>query len=199
MLFDIQYLKQLLQGDIVTVVWNYVLLTLFLCLCPGSVWKLVRDDTANHDWVIEYSIFWTMFKLAKLFNQGQPNLVSDHPGHPVFLNYLGTTPRPRSTARCGRPVTRSSQSAPWRRHGCQMAIARFLDRMCLALRAQWTMAPLCCAAKCNPFLSLDCARVEGVGDHILPSGNLATRAPWWWRAATTRWSTSVSWTRDPIQ
>ena len=27
----------------------------------------------------------------------------------------------------------------------------------------WTMAPLRCAAKCDPFLSLDCARVEGVG------------------------------------
>ena len=41
--------------------------------------------------------------------------------------------------------------------GCQMAIARFLDRMCLALRAWWTMAPLRCAAKFDPFLSLDCA------------------------------------------
>ena len=27
----------------------------------------------------------------------------------------------------------------------------------------WTMAPLCYAAKFDPFLSLDCARVEGVG------------------------------------
>ena len=27
----------------------------------------------------------------------------------------------------------------------------------------WTMAPLRCAAKFDPFLSLDCARVEGVG------------------------------------
>ena len=27
----------------------------------------------------------------------------------------------------------------------------------------WTMAPLRYAAKFNPFLSLDCARVEGVG------------------------------------
>ena len=27
----------------------------------------------------------------------------------------------------------------------------------------WTMAPLRCAAKCDPFLSLDCARVEGAG------------------------------------
>ena len=41
----------------------------------------------------------------------------------------------------------------------------------------WTMAPLRYAAKFDPFLSLDCARVEGVGaqskDQILPSGNLA--------------------------
>ena len=34
-------------------------------------------------------------------------------------------------------------------HSCQMAIARFLDRMCLA--------PLRCAASFDPFLSLDCA------------------------------------------
>ena len=27
----------------------------------------------------------------------------------------------------------------------------------------WTMAPLRCAAKFDPFLSLDCARVEGMG------------------------------------
>ena len=42
-----------------------------------------------------------------------------------------------------------------------MAIARFLDRMCLALRASGLW--LCYAAKVDPFLSLDCARVEGVG------------------------------------
>ena len=42
-------------------------------------------------------------------------------------------------------------------HGCQMAIAGFLDRMCLALQARRTMAPLRCAAKFDPFLSLDCA------------------------------------------
>ena len=35
--------------------------------------------------------------------------------------------------------------------------------MCLALWALRTMAPLRCAAKCDPFLSLDCAGVEGVG------------------------------------
>ena len=39
-------------------------------------------------------------------------------------------------------------------HGCQMAKAGLLDRMCLALRAGRTMAPLCCAAKFDPFLSL---------------------------------------------
>ena len=49
------------------------------------------------------------------------------------------------------------------RHGCQMAIARFLDRMCLALRTCRTMAPLGYTAKYDPFLSLDCARVEGGG------------------------------------
>ena len=39
-------------------------------------------------------------------------------------------------------------------HGCQMAIAKCLD----CRRSAWkTMAPLRCAAKFDPFLSLDCA------------------------------------------
>ena len=52
---------------------------------------------------------------------------------------------------------------PWDscQHGCQMAIAKFLDCMCLALRARRTTAQLPYAAKFDPFLSLDCARVEG--------------------------------------
>ena len=67
-------------------------------------------------------------------------------------------------------------------YGCHMAIARFLDRMCLAFRAWLTMAPLRCAAKFDPFLSLDCAprpppwRNPRKGrDQILPSGNLVSR------------------------
>ena len=36
----------------------------------------------------------------------------------------------------------------------------------------WTMDPLRYAAKFDPFLSLDCARVEDLGAQILPSGNL---------------------------
>ena len=52
-----------------------------------------------------------------------------------------------------------------------MAIAIFLDRMCLALRASGLW--LRYAVKFDPFLSLDCASVEGVGrNQILPSGNL---------------------------
>ena len=43
-----------------------------------------------------------------------------------------------------------------------MAVARFLDRMCLAASGFWTMALLRYAAKLDPFLSLDCARVEGM-------------------------------------
>ena len=42
--------------------------------------------------------------------------------------------------------------------------------MCLVLRGFLTMAPLRCAAKFDPSLSLDRARVEGVGA-ILLSGN----------------------------
>ena len=38
--------------------------------------------------------------------------------------------------------------------------------MCLALRAWRTMAPLRYAAKFDPFLSLDCARVEGGGSNF---------------------------------
>ena len=44
-----------------------------------------------------------------------------------------------------------------------MAIARFLESYVLGPLGFWTMAPLRYAAKFDPFLSLDCARVEGVG------------------------------------
>ena len=40
-------------------------------------------------------------------------------------------------------------------HGCQSAIARFLDRMCLALWAYGLW--LRYTAKLDPFLSFDCA------------------------------------------
>ena len=41
------------------------------------------------------------------------------------------------------------------------------------------MAPLRCAAKFDPLLSLDCARMEGRGrNKILPSGNLVGKAPY---------------------
>ena len=47
-------------------------------------------------------------------------------------------------------------------HGCQMAIAKFLDSTtCLALQASGLW--LRYAAKFDPFLSMDCPRVEGVG------------------------------------
>ena len=59
-------------------------------------------------------------------------------------------------------------------HGCQMAIARFLDHRHLALQAWVTMAPLCCAAKFDPFLSLDCARVKGRGRIWQPWSYLTT-------------------------
>ena len=49
------------------------------------------------------------------------------------------------------------------RHGCQMATAGFLESYVFGPSGVWTMAPLRCAAKFDPFLSLDCARVEGVG------------------------------------
>ena len=45
-------------------------------------------------------------------------------------------------------------------HGCQMAIFR---SYVLGPSGFWTMTPLCYAAKLDPFLSLDCAGVEGVG------------------------------------
>ena len=48
-------------------------------------------------------------------------------------------------------------------HGCQMAKAGFLESYVFGPSGFWTMAPLRCAAKFDPFLSLDCARVEGVG------------------------------------
>ena len=43
------------------------------------------------------------------------------------------------------------------RHGCQMAIAEFLESYMLGHSGFWTMAPLPYAAKFDPLLSLDCA------------------------------------------
>ena len=62
--------------------------------------------------------------------------------------------------------------------GCQRAIARFLILYVFGPSGFWTMAPLCYAAKFNPFLSLDWAPTpsalgnprKGI-DQILPSGN----------------------------
>ena len=42
------------------------------------------------------------------------------------------------------------------RHGCQMAIARFLESYVFGPSGFWTMAPLCYAAKFDPLLSLNC-------------------------------------------
>ena len=100
-------------------------------------------------------------------------------------------PPPPSKKRIPRP--------PRSRHGCQMAIAGFLDQMCLfGPSGFWTMALLCYASKFDPVLSLDCATVEGGGaipppwrnprkgrDHILLSGNLESRrrsGRWGWRS-----------------
>ena len=47
-------------------------------------------------------------------------------------------------------------------HGCQMAIAGFLESYVFSPSGFWIMAPLRYAAKFDPFLSLDCARVEAV-------------------------------------
>ena len=59
-------------------------------------------------------------------------------------------------------------------HGCKMATSRSLDRMCLALRGFWTMAPLRYAAKFDPFLTLDRAPTphnpRKGRDQILQSG-----------------------------
>ena len=44
-----------------------------------------------------------------------------------------------------------------REHGCQMAIAGFLESYVLGPTGFWTMAPLRYATKFDPFLSLDCA------------------------------------------
>ena len=48
-------------------------------------------------------------------------------------------------------------------HGCQMATARFLELYVFGPSGFLTMAPLHYATKFDPFLSLDCARVEGLG------------------------------------
>ena len=69
-----------------------------------------------------------------------------------------------------------------RNQGCQMAITRFLHRMCLVLWASGLQ--LCYAAKFDPFLSLDCAprpppwcNPRKGRDQIMPSGNIGPHFP----------------------
>ena len=61
-----------------------------------------------------------------------------------------------------------------------MAKARLLDRMCLALWARRTMAPLHCAAKFDPFLSLDCAPMPSTlaQSNERKGSNFAIWQPW---------------------
>ena len=70
--------------------------------------------------------------------------------------------------RAGGPRANSSMdgSRMGSRHGCQMAIARFLESYVFGPSGFWTLAPLRYTAEFDPFLSLDCARVEGVGGAI---------------------------------
>ena len=51
---------------------------------------------------------------------------------------------------------------------CVLDLATFEINHVFGSLGFWTLAPLRYAAKFDPFLSLDCARVEGVG---APSGN----------------------------
>ena len=62
----------------------------------------------------------------------------------------------------GHPVLEMNFFTP-RHHGCQKAIARLLESYVFGPSGFRTMAPLRCAAKFDPFLSLDCARVGGRG------------------------------------
>ena len=79
-----------------------------------------------------------------------------------------------------QPATQRSHSVQKSiHHGCQMAIARFLDRMCLALRASglWLRyAMLQNRISSFPFLGLrqggGCGSARKGRDQILPSGNL---------------------------
>ena len=57
----------------------------------------------------------------------------------------------------------SSNRSCVQNHSCQMAIAGFLESYVFCPSGFWTMDQLRCAAKFDPFVSLDCAGVEGVG------------------------------------
>ena len=59
----------------------------------------------------------------------------------------------------GGDMSRRSSIAPAAAddHGCQMAIAGFLESYVFGPSGFWTLAPLRCAAKFDPFFSLDYA------------------------------------------
>ena len=63
-----------------------------------------------------------------------------------------------------RSTTSASGAISPRDNCCQMTIARFLDGMCLALRASGLWLRYASLQNLIPFLSLDCARVEGKED-----------------------------------
>ena len=64
----------------------------------------------------------------------QPNQVYDQMGHLVFPIKMPLRRRRRRRRRTNDALLRQYRGEG-RRHGCQMAKARFLDRMCLALQA----------------------------------------------------------------
>ena len=65
-------------------------------------------------------------------------------------------------------------------HGCQMAIARFLELCVFGPSGFLTMAPLCCTAKLDPLLSLDCAPTPStlVQSKERKGSNFAIWQPW---------------------
>ena len=71
------------------------------------------------------------------------------PGTTLTSGRVATCPRGSTTCASSRRTSTSSSST---RHGCQMAIARFLESYVLGPSGFWTMALLRCAAKFDPFL-----------------------------------------------
>ena len=65
-------------------------------------------------------------------------------------------------------------------HGCQIAIARFLESYVFGPSGFWTMAPLRYAAKFDPFLSLDCTTTHSTlaQSKERKGSNFAIWQPW---------------------
>ena len=102
---------------------------------------------------------------------------------PAFSSLIPT--KLMTTLRYERLILRRNRGTSQKyssEHGCQIAIARFLESYVFGPSGFWTMAPLRYAAKFDPFLSLDCAPMPSTlaQSKERTGSNFAIWQPWFY-------------------